>query len=115
MYAEQAEAKGSTRPGANEIRENVGSAGDPRPSECRPAETYWCTSSRPKREGRGDSVLTAFAAAAYWRPAYAPPSTGTAAPVMKRADTEQRNAATRPKSSADPSTPTGMSSAARAI
>jgi hypothetical protein len=43
-------------------RESVESAEDPWPSDRRLAQTYTRTSSRPKGEGRGDSVLAALAA-----------------------------------------------------
>lgn len=44
----------------------------------------------------------------YNKPGYSPPSTGIAAPVMKRACSEQRKAATAPKSSGRPTNPAGI-------
>ena len=69
-------------------RDHVRDRDDPRPAV------------RPHRPNRTRSIQNS--------PVYAPPSTGMAVPVTKDAASEQRNAATRPKSVGSPSTPAGI-------
>ena len=55
--------------------------------------------------------VTDACSVAHCRPWAAPPSTGMAVPVMNFAASEQRNAATAPKSAGSPSVPVGTASA----
>ena len=76
-------------------RDHVGQCHDPR---CTFAT---CRARHPYRDRTRSSEVQS-------RPVYAPPSIGMAVPVTKDAASEQRNAATRPKSSGRPITPAGI-------